>query len=447
MLSVTRKGGKELSRAGAGASADHHGVALVAGLLIGVFQLVGRTQAGNLFSAVEGSAFGELRLWVMVALSVWLLVTSAASGSRFQRFRLGEVRASGWVIVLFVMYMIATTLWAPDLVLAQRKAYDLLFVGWSAVLTVVSVGLFGYRATMEGFWFSLFSLGLVLAGAGLIAASSSGYEGRLTAFGGGPNVYGRNMGLLAIASVRLVVDDRRWVRRLAALVTPISALLVMLSGSRGAMLALFVGTIAYLGTRKWDRRVVRLMLMVVAIGLVVVATQFGRLAVLMFQQRFIVSLLMEGYFTNRDTLLLDGVMAGLRYPVGGLGLAGFVKLGSEGAYPHNMFVEAFAEGGSIGLVLLCIPFMVYLRRWRNGMGTGDSFIFAALMLLLVSSSISGDLFDARGVFLLLLVALASQTRNELPAGDRSERELDDLMKRPDLASRDSIAVVKLSERA
>ena len=400
--------GSQLGRVAVGTKGDDRSLALVAGAMIGVFQLVGRTQAGQLFGAGGGSAFGELRLWVMAFLSLWLLAAAAVSGPLSQRTRRGDVRASGRVMVLFVMYMMTTSLWAPDLARAQQKAYDLLFVAWSCGLTVVSVGLFGYRATMEGFWFSLFGLGLVLAGAGLVAVSSSGYEGRLAAFGGGPNVYGRNMGLLAIASVRLVVDDRRWVRRPAAVVTPIAALLVLLSGSRGAMLALFVAAIAYLRPQKWDRRVVKLMLLVGAIGVVVVATEFGRLAVLVFQDRFISQLLIQGYFTYRDELLLDGIVAGLQYPVGGLGLAGFAELESRGGYPHNIFVEAFAEGGSIGLALLCIPFVTYLRRWRSGMGIGDSVVVAALMLLLVSSSISGDLFDARGVFVLLLVAIASQ---------------------------------------
>ena len=42
------------------------------------------------------------------------------------------------------------------------------------------------------------------------------------------------------------------------------------------------------------------------------------------------------------------------------------------------------------------------------MGAGDSLTVAGLGLLTVSSSISGDLFDARGVFLMLLMAIASQ---------------------------------------
>ena len=344
----------------------------------------------------------------MAALSLWLVATAAVIGRRCHRYKLGEVRRSGVVIVLFVMYMVTTTIWAPDLARAQQKAYDLVFVAWSCLLTVASVGLFGYRATMKGFWFAVFGLGLVLAGSGLIAASSSGYEGRLAAFGGGPNVYGRNMGLLTLAAVWFVFDDRRWLRRPAAVVAPVAVLLVFLSGSRGAMLALFVGLMVYVSSRRWDRRVVRAIVLVAFTGVAALATQVGHLAVRMFQERFIVLLLVERYFTYRDTLLVDGIIAGLQNPLGGLGLAGFAEEGSKGFHPHNMFVEAFAEGGAIGIVLLSLPFMTYLRRWRRGMGAGDAIAVAGLALLGVSSSISGDLFDARGVFLLLLMTLTSQ---------------------------------------
>ena len=319
--------------------------------------------------------------------------------------------------------MITTVGWAPDLSLAKTKAYDLMFVAWSCGLTVVSLAHFGWRTTLEGFLLAVFGLGIVLAGAAVIGVAMGGSEGRAAVFGGGPNVYGRNMGLLALAALSFVSDGRRWLRRPGLVVAPLAVLLVFLSGSRGAMLALFVGLFVFLFLRRWDRRVVRSMMLVVLIGLVALATQVGRFAVVMFQERFVVQLLMERYFTNRDTLLLDGVTAGVQHPVGGLGLAGFAQLGSKGTYPHNMFVEAFVEGGAIGLVVLSIPFLFYIRRWRHGMGAGDAIAVAMLALLVVSSSISGDLFDARGVFLLLLVTLASQDGGGLRTGGPSRRPI------------------------
>lgn len=382
--------------------------AIVAGALIGVFQLVGRTDAAQLVGVDGGSRIGELRLWVLTVLSLWLCAAVAVRGPRFRRFQVVKVRSSGRMIVLFVMYMIATILWAPNWALAQAKAYDLLFVAWSCTLTVVSLGIFGHRATVDGLRLSLLGLGLLLAGVGLSAVSSGEFEGRLAVFGGGPNVYGRNMGLLALAASPLVLDARRWVRAPAAVLASLAGLLVLLSGSRGAMVALFLAAIAYLGSQQWDRRLVRSILFVAVIGAVVLATQIGKFAVLMFQERVIILLLVERYFTHRDTLWSDGIKAGIEQPLGGIGLAGFVELESEGSYPHNMFVEAFAEGGALGLLLLFVPFVTYFRRWKSGMGVGNPVVFAVLVLLLVSSSISGDLFDARGVFLFLLMAIASQ---------------------------------------
>ena len=188
----------------------------------------------------------------------------------------------------------------------------------------------------------------------------------------------------------------------------VAALLVLLSGSRGAMLALFFGVVVYLILHRVDRRVVVSLVAVAVLVAVAAATRFGELAVAVFRNRVLIGLFVERYFTHRDVLFLEAIRAGLRNPVGGLGLAGFEELGTRGSYPHNMFLEAFAEGGLPGLILLCLPFLKYARRWRTGMGPGDLLTVASLGLLLVSSSLSGDLFDARGVFLLLLMAVASQ---------------------------------------
>ena len=305
--------------------------------------------------------------------------------------------------------MIATSAWAPDYELALTKAYDLLVLAWCCILAVSVIRLFGIRAMIDGFWLGVFFSGSILAAVGVLSAiGTQGSSFRLAVLGGGPNVFGRNMGLLTILSLHLAFSNLPWIRRVALVSTPLSALLVLQSGSRGAMLALFVGVIVLLWRRRLDRRVIYSGLLVAIIAAVTLATRFGELAATIFRERFIVLLLAQRYYTHRDTLLLDGITAGLENPVGGLGLAGFVQLDSPGLYPHNFVVEALSEGGFIGLVLLLIPFFHYIRRWRSGMTAGHPLVVAGFSLLFVSSSISGDLFDARGVFLLLLMALASQ---------------------------------------
>ena len=317
------------------------------------------------------------------------------------------------MVSTFVTYMVVTSLWAPDLPSATAKAYDLLFVVWSCSLTAAALRLCGVRATIEGFWAALFCFGFALALAGLIETLSGNiWEGRVTALGSGRNVFGRNMGLLTLAALRYMFDDRRWARGSAYVAAPLASLQVLQSGSRGAMLALLTGVIVYLIIQRVDWRAFLSIAVIGMAGVVaMLTTQVGKLAALVFRERFIVLLLQQRYFSHRDTLLVDAIAAGIQNPVGGLGLAGFAQLGSPGEYPHNMFVEAFAEGGLVGFALLCLPFASFVRRWKRGLGVGDPATVAGLSLLLVSSSISGDLFDARGVFLLLLMAIGSQLRS------------------------------------
>ena len=382
---------------------------LLAGALVAQFQLVGRSHAGRLFDVSDSSPLLELRVLTLGLLSFWLFVVAAVREPACGQLE-GRV-LSIWrnSVVIFLAYMIFTTLWAPGTALALTKAYDLALLAWACALAMSTVRLFGARAMITGFWMGLFVSGAVLAVLGVITSlSSQGSLVRIAVLGGGPNVYGRNMGLLTIASLYLAISKVGWIRYTAFVSTPIAALLVLQTGSRGAMLAVLVGVVVLLWVHRLDRRVVYSIVFLGLVAATSLATQFGALAKFIFHERFVILLLTERYYTHRDVLLLDGLMAGMMNPIGGLGLAGFAQLGSPGLYPHNFVVEALAEGGLIGLTLLVIPFFYYVRRWSSGMTVGNSLTVAGLCLVFVSSSISGDMFDARGVFLLLLMALASQ---------------------------------------
>ena len=391
---------------------------IFSGGLVALFQLAGRSPIARFGNLGDTVGAVELRLLLLIMLTFWVAWLVAVRGPAPTPTG-AAVRPWGALIATFILYMVGTTVWAPDVDLALAKSYDLLFVVWSCLLTIVALRVCGSRSIIEGFWTALFVVGMGLTAVAVaVVATSVGVGQRLSVLGGGPNVFGRNMGLLALAAIHLILSRRRWLRGPALGVAPLSVLFVLQSGSRGAMLALFVGVLVYFAVHRVDRRVVLLISLLTLLGVLLIATRFGELAVSMFRHRFIFLLLAERYFTHRDTLLLDGLTAGLEHPVGGLGLAGFVQLDSPGTYPHNVFVEALAEGGTVGLTLLCIPFVLYLRRWWRGMGPGHSLTVAGLSLLLVSSSFSGDLFDARGVFLLLIMAVASQV--PVRAGIRSE---------------------------
>ena len=383
----------------------------VAGFLIALFQLVGRSHATRFFSVSSLSPLFELRLWILLCLTSWLFLVASLRRVALTHSELHPMIAWRYSTLLFLCYMILTSLWAPNSALAGAKIYDLLLLSWACVLAASAMRLFGARALIDGFWIGILFVGLTLAVVG-VASALARPQGitRLAILGGGPNVFGRNMGLLALVALQFVFVGRRWIRHLALMTAPVAALLVLLSGSRGAMLALFLGVVVLLFIHGFSRRLIYASFLLAIVMFVIIGTQLGELAATVFHQRFIILLLAERYFTNRDTLIVDALEAAIRHPLVGLGLAGFAELDSPGSYPHNFVLEALAEGGVIGFVLLARPFVRFFWRWRQGLTCGHSLTAAGLCLLIVSSSISGDLYDARGVLLLLLMATASQAK-------------------------------------
>jgi O-antigen ligase len=120
------------------------------------------------------------------------------------------------------------------------------------------------------------------------------------------------------------------------------------------------------------------------------------------------------YLSGRGSLYASALELGRDYPVGGAGLAAFPALGL-GVYPHNLFLETFCEGGGMGLVLLLLLLLTFgasvWRRRRALEGT----CLAAVVLVLVGSQVSGDLYDSRGLFLLMvLTAYTAPVRRPAP---------------------------------
>ena len=386
------------------------------GFLIGLFQLVGRSDLSQFVPVGDASWYLQLRLWVLAVLSVWLIGLASSHGAGAERRFAGGVRAWSGVIVMFLVYMVGTTMWAPDPTLAALKVFDLWYLAWLCTLTVAAFRLCGIEQTVQAFWWAILGLGSVLGVAGVGAALLDPEIGRLSVLGGGPNVYGRNMGLLTLALLRLAFDgNRRGRKAIAFALLPVTVMLVFLSGSRGAVIALFVAMVAFFLVRGPDRSLGVSVAFFGILGVAVASTDLGRRALSVFSERFIRLLLVEGYTSNRVALWRDGIRAGMDHPLGGLGLAGFARVDSYGSYPHNIFVEAFAEGGVLGLVLLCIPFVMLVGRWIRSGRLGDPAVVAGLLLVGVSSSISGDLFDARGVFLLLLMAVVTHSQSRVTA--------------------------------
>jgi hypothetical protein len=199
--------------------------------------------------------------------------------------------------VAWLGFSLLAITWAPDLVLAQEQAVDL------ALLLAVALAL--HRLTLGGHVEQLAAslrLGLLVLLFGLMAAAMAGGlgGGRLAVLGGGPNVFGRNMGLLCVLALEHALFGERQGgagRRLPLWVTAacFAAGLVALSGSRGAMIASFVAVsvLLLLGRARLGRRLAVLLGLVGVFMALLLFTPLGVQVIESFSSRVLDLLLGE----------------------------------------------------------------------------------------------------------------------------------------------------------
>jgi O-antigen ligase len=391
------------------------------GGLTALYLLSGRWDLSRLSDASADATpsiapfYTEVRFWVVLLLAVSsMLLSVGASTERRTRVRLVILP-----LVAFLAYLVLTVAWAPGTALGLHKAYELVLVGVASVSIgrILSGGNSGHA--IRWMW------GTVLLTSGVLAAvalktlvASSGIGDRLAVLGGGPNVFARIMGYLALAA--LYFWRRHGLEWMFMPFIAVSLVLVLLSGSRGGLVALLAALTTFVVL---DVRILgRLLLGVLIVGgvflLVAMYTDIGRAAIDAYDMRIQGLLLHEQYTAGRTDLYRSAYQLGLAAPLLGQGLAAFPARGL-GVYPHNLFLEAFAEGGMVGLSLLCLTLgagavaMFRLRARPDGAAVGG------FVLMLVASQFSGDLYDSRAVFAFLVAASAGRAMAALPASSRA----------------------------
>jgi O-antigen ligase len=258
----------------------------------------------------------------------------------------------------------------------------------------------------------------------LAAASGRGHQanGRWAALGGGPNVFIRIMILGIITSLYLYLRNDE---RLIWLV-PIPAFMfgAIASGSRGGIVALGITiAVALLAIRPridFDR-IAKPLALVVVVGAIVVITAGPSIAGYV-QSRFVEATIGQGYASSRDVLFQMALRIFLQRPILGTGLNGFhtvTDLGFGERYVHNLPLSIAAEGGFVGLVLLLVA---WLGLWHAYAAVPlrerslEARVAAYCGVFIGAASLfSGDYYDARLMWILLLLAAVRPARARAPA--------------------------------
>ena len=259
------------------------------------------------------------------------------------------------------------------------------------------------------FWFITF---LSIAGLSIVSTTS----GRLSAFGGGPIVFSRWMliGVTILLFLKLFKSNKiKWIFIFLFFI------LSLASGSRGPVFA-FLFTISVYLLLNFQRVIVKLIG-----GVVLVLTVFLLVGnELNFNDFGKADRLATKDSTSKNVRLkfakrsLDLIVA---YPFG-VGIGNWQEYCNKTKpyhllkhqYPHNLVLEVFAELGLIGGVLLLLVILksLYLTYFRmttipNANGI-YSLLFYLQIFLFINSCFSGNLNDARFLFVVIAISLTKE---------------------------------------
>jgi O-antigen ligase len=380
------------------------------GALLAMYFLVGRWSFDRLDGGIDTESLPlQPRVWIIGLLAAIVFVVR-------RRQTPDGIRAGSspidFAVCLFFCYMLVTAVWAPDHELAIDKATELVMLLVVALVIGASRDSLSHNEIQDGFW-----LAIVVAGAAMASlAILSGTGGRVYMPSGGPNTFGRNMGLMGLGAAYLLGRCGTAAKPVCVALMIVAMLLVLMSGSRGGLLATCVGALALLVTARQSMgSKVAAVGALALIGMVILLnTSGGKNAREVFEDRIVEQTFQQRYLAGRDDLWLDAVDWIQERPWFGLGLNGYRA--NSWTYPHNIFLEVTVEGGIVGLLLLLNITRVGWTQLKMVRFRVPRAPLAALALLTASAQSSGDLFDSRGIFLLIaLIAPATVVaRHSIP---------------------------------
>ena len=364
-----------------------------------------------------------------------LLLMSFALEIRYAPPRSGSGGAAVLAVLLLLAYQALSATWAPLGAARAQGIGDLVAIG---VLVVV----YGLLAQWDRDQVVAVTLTCFYVAAWVYfaaAASGRGHDpsGRWAALGGGPNVFVRIMVLGMLSALYLYL--RRGRRVIWLLGVPPFLVGAVASGSRGGIAALFITMAAavpalFRSTRRDDgrtsRQIGRPLLAVLVMGTLTWAFA-GQVVGGFVEERFVGATVQQGYVSGRDVLFREALKLFMQRPFLGTGINGFyaiTDLGPGERYVHNLPLAVAAEGGIVGVALLGYAWYRIRRafaRVPRQERTPESRVAAYCGIFVGASSLfSGDYYDARLMWIFLLLAAVSPSpvaAGEPARGDGEQR--------------------------
>jgi O-antigen ligase len=371
------------------------------------------------FDALSGVGPEGLTLTLMAGAALTAVLLGTAMLKR--EFHRPPRQALWWA--LFVAWAAVTVLWALDWQIAVSRlptSVSLILLYFVVLSTNISrkelrtVSLFAVAGACAAAFATIFQF----YGGGLY---QTGARGSIRALGtsADPNYLAASLLLPLSLAVHGFLSPRRWLPRLGWLV--VAAILVfgiLVTGSRGAMVAVAVMILFYMYTRQVSRRMtIPLVAIFVALAFFLPDAFFTRMQ----------NTLNTGG-AGRTVIWQGGLVAFERHGLVGAGLSNFSNAYREnvgiaplynGHYvmePHNIYLAVAVETGLVGLILLLIAVVGQLRaasRCRketpNSVGSVIVAYEAACYAILVAAFFIGILWEKWFWLPWILLAVAVRT--------------------------------------
>jgi len=269
---------------------------------------------------------------------------------------------------------------------------------FSLFVILVPTGLLLTKINSSGqfrFFLIIWSLGALYgcihALAGVSGLINVGYDwywdalGRLTGLTSHPNVFAMNCVLALPGMAALFIcSERIWVRLLALSGGILILFCVSLSGSRGALVGLFLYPLLFIIFKTTDlRQLLRVGLVTLISAVTAVAALIVSLPYLQLRGSSALVRLVSGSRGSdnvRETINGLAWQDALESPIFGNGYE-YLRIA------HNIYLQHFHAGGIVGLagylVMLCLPIVLIFSSRARHMETGISANFLALISMLV----------------------------------------------------------------
>jgi O-antigen ligase len=322
-----------------------------------------------------------------------------------KRRSLVRLSLGSWCLMGFVLWSCCTLAWAQYPQIAQHKVLE--YVRMFALVAIIPQYAWDPRARAR-------LVEAYLAGCcfGVVGTAFNFFTGN--EYPAGPDVNGRfsfgtDPNYLALALVigiplalyRSIQTNRLWQKILFWLYIPVGLVGIVLTGSRGALVALVIAALLWGILGDLRRRV-----MVLAGGTLCVVV--AGVAPFGLSERFttIPDELKHGDLSDRRELWDQGLVVAADHPIEGVGVG--ATTGKFGIAVHNTPLELMMESGVVGVALFfgSILLGVFNTR-RNDRAEGNAMICATVALLVGSLSLSWEVHTVTWFMAALLASAVS----------------------------------------